>query len=69
MNVCLEISEDFIQFATAYQEGNWKFPLDASSRWSGNYQMLDIVRKVFLTLSLCEREHTRMCVSIMADLT
>lgn len=45
MNSSLEISEDFIQLSTAYQEGSWKFPLDASTRWSGNYQMLDIVRK------------------------
>ncbi|XP_031736949.1 uncharacterized protein LOC105434558 isoform X1 [Cucumis sativus] len=45
LNACLDISEDFVQFTTVYQEGNWKFPLDASVRWSGNYQMLDIVRK------------------------
>lgn len=46
LNASSEISDDFIQLATAYQEGSWKFPLDASARWSGNYQMLDIVRKV-----------------------
>lgn len=45
LNSSLEMSEDFIQLATAYQEGSWKFPLDASARWSGNYQMLDIARK------------------------
>lgn len=46
LNLSPEMSEEFIQFTTAYHEGNWKFPLDASARWSGNYQMLDIVRKV-----------------------
>lgn len=51
LNACLDISEDFVQFTTVYQEGNWKFPLDASVRWSGNYQMLDIVRKVSSLIS------------------
>ncbi|KAL0283373.1 UNVERIFIED_CONTAM: hypothetical protein Sangu_2894100, partial [Sesamum angustifolium] len=46
LNSSLEISDDFVQFTTAYQEGNWKFPLDASARWSGSYQMLDIACKV-----------------------
>ena len=46
LNSSAEISEDFIRLAVACQEGSWKFPLDASARWSGNYQMLDIVRKV-----------------------
>lgn len=48
LNASSEASEDFIRFTTACQEGSWKFPLDASVRWSGNYQMLDIVRKVLL---------------------
>lgn len=52
MNASSQISEDFLQFTTAYQEGNWKFPLDASARWSGNYQMLDILRKVLSLLPL-----------------
>ncbi|KAM7474269.1 hypothetical protein LguiB_021512 [Lonicera macranthoides] len=65
MNVCLEISEDFIQFATAYQEGNWKFPLDASSRWSGNYQMLDIVRKASKSMETVIRKHEEMLGSRM----
>lgn len=47
LNSSIEISEDFVQFTTAYQEGNWNFPLDASARWSGSYQMLDIARKVY----------------------
>ncbi|XP_028763636.1 uncharacterized protein LOC114721911 isoform X1 [Neltuma alba] len=45
LNASSEMAEDFIQMSTAYQEGTWKFPLDVSTRWSGNYQMLDIVRK------------------------
>lgn len=46
INSSSEISDDFIQLTTVYQEGSWKFPLDASTRWSGNYGMLDIVCKV-----------------------
>ncbi|XP_012573533.1 zinc finger BED domain-containing protein DAYSLEEPER isoform X1 [Cicer arietinum] len=45
LNASSVISQDFIQISTAYQEGTWKFPLDVSARWSGNYQMLDVVRK------------------------
>ncbi|PSS08308.1 AC transposase [Actinidia chinensis var. chinensis] len=45
MNASEQIAEEFTEFATAFQEGSWKFPLDASARWSGSYQMLDIVRK------------------------
>ncbi|GKV25108.1 hypothetical protein SLEP1_g34601 [Rubroshorea leprosula] len=45
LNASLEMSEDFIQLTAGYEEGNWRFPLDTSSRWSGNYQMLDIVCK------------------------
>lgn len=48
LNSSLEMPEDFLQFTTAYQEGNWKFPLDASARWSGSYQMLDIAHKVYI---------------------
>ena len=51
LNASPVISEDFIQLSTAYQEGIWKFPLDVSARWSGNYQMLDLVRKVGLYIS------------------
>ncbi|XP_026658369.1 uncharacterized protein LOC103701947 isoform X2 [Phoenix dactylifera] len=40
-----EIIEDFKQLAALYQEGSWKFPLDASTSWNGDYTMLDIVRK------------------------
>jgi hypothetical protein len=46
LNSSAKMSEDFIQLTAAYQEGSWKFPLETSARWSGNYQMLDIVCKV-----------------------
>lgn len=46
LNASSEMSEDFTQFTAAYQENTWKMPLDTSTRWSGNYQMLDIVCKV-----------------------
>lgn len=45
LNASLEISEEFTQLTAAYHEGTWKIPLDTSTRWSGNYQMLDIVCK------------------------
>lgn len=57
LNASLEMSEDFIQLTTAYQEGSWKFPLDASARWSGNYQMLDIVRKASKSLDAVIRKY------------
>ncbi|CAN0891510.1 Putative AC transposase [Linum grandiflorum] len=45
LNSCPEMLDDFLQLNTAYQEGSWNFPLETSTRWSGNYQMLDLVRK------------------------
>ncbi|XP_057952233.1 zinc finger BED domain-containing protein DAYSLEEPER isoform X2 [Malania oleifera] len=57
MNSSLEISENFTQLTKAYQEGSWKFPLDASARWSGNYQMLDIVRKASKSMDAVIRKH------------
>lgn len=57
LNSSPEMSEDFVQFTTAYQEGNWKFPLDASARWSGNYQMLDIARKAGKSMETVGRKH------------
>ncbi|XP_022156415.1 uncharacterized protein LOC111023311 isoform X2 [Momordica charantia] len=57
LNACLDISEDFVQFTAVYQEGNWKFPLDASARWSGNYQMLDIVRKAGKSMEAVIRKY------------
>lgn len=57
LNSSPEMSEDFVQLTTAYQEGNWKFPLDASARWSGNYQMLDIARKAGKSMETVVRKH------------
>lgn len=57
LNASSQISEDFLQFTSAYQEGNWKFPLDTSARWSGNYQMLDIARKVFSMFPLLSQKN------------
>ncbi|KAA8541160.1 hypothetical protein F0562_025094 [Nyssa sinensis] len=65
MNASLEMSEDFIQFTTAFQEGSWKFPLDASARWSGNYQMLDIVRKAGKSMETVIRKYEEMLGSRM----
>ncbi|CAH9088354.1 unnamed protein product, partial [Cuscuta europaea] len=44
-NTSSKIMEEFVHFCHAYREGSWKNPLDASHRWSGNYQMLDIAHK------------------------
>ncbi|CAA0815337.1 Unknown protein [Striga hermonthica] len=57
LNSSPEILEDFLQFTTAYQEGNWKFPLDASARWSGSYQMLDIGCKASKSIDSVIRKH------------
>ncbi|CAD5177740.1 unnamed protein product [Musa acuminata subsp. malaccensis] len=45
VNSCPDIAEDFKQMMALCQEGSWKFPLDSSTSWSGDYAMLDIVRK------------------------
>ncbi|GER32394.1 BED zinc finger [Striga asiatica] len=57
LNSSPEILEDFLQFTTAYQEGNWKFPLDASARWSGSYQMLDVGCKASNSIDSVIRKH------------
>ncbi|OWM65165.1 uncharacterized protein LOC116213455 [Punica granatum] len=57
LNASSEISEDFIQLATAYQEGSWKLPLDTSTRWSGSYLTLDIVRKASKSMDGVIRKH------------
>ncbi|OVA19764.1 HAT dimerization domain [Macleaya cordata] len=63
MNTSLEISEDFKQITAAYQEGSWKFPMDASIRWSGNYTMLDIVRKASKSMDAVIRKHEESLAS------
>ncbi|XP_048136291.1 uncharacterized protein LOC125315429 isoform X2 [Rhodamnia argentea] len=57
LNASPEISDDFIQLTTAYQEGSWKLPLDASPRWSGSYQMLDMVRKASKAMDAVIRKY------------
>ncbi|KAJ0571470.1 putative transcription factor/ chromatin remodeling BED-type(Zn) family [Helianthus annuus] len=57
INSSSEMIEEFNQMTTTYQEGNWKFPLDVSARWSGTYQMLDIVRKASKTMEAIIRKH------------
>ncbi|XWS37693.1 hypothetical protein CRYUN_Cryun19dG0066900 [Craigia yunnanensis] len=65
LNASLDISEDFIQLTTAYQEGSWQFPIDASSRWSGNYQMLDLVHKAGKSMDAVVRKNEEMMSSRM----
>ncbi|KAM3380300.1 putative protein isoform X1 [Capsicum galapagoense] len=60
MNTSFEISQEFLQCCNAYQEGNWKFPLDASPRWSGNYQMLDIARKAGKSMETIVRKYDEL---------
>ncbi|XP_051152208.1 zinc finger BED domain-containing protein DAYSLEEPER [Andrographis paniculata] len=57
LNSSQEMSEDFVQFTAAYQEGSWKFPLDASARWSGSYQMLDLARKAGKSMETVIRKY------------
>ncbi|AEE29729.1 putative transcription factor/ chromatin remodeling BED-type(Zn) family [Arabidopsis thaliana] len=57
LNASTELSDDFIQLTTAYQEGNWKLPIDASSRWSGNYQMVNILCKASKSLDSVIRKN------------
>ncbi|XP_073299448.1 zinc finger BED domain-containing protein DAYSLEEPER isoform X2 [Primulina huaijiensis] len=57
LNSSKEISDAFVQFTMAYQEGNWKFPLDASARWSGSYQMLDIAFKAGKSMETVIRKY------------
>ncbi|KAG6466319.1 uncharacterized protein LOC122036466 [Zingiber officinale] len=45
LNSYPDMIEDFKQFLALYHEGSWKFPLDSSTSWSGDYAMLDMVRK------------------------
>ncbi|MQL84291.1 hypothetical protein Taro_016793 [Colocasia esculenta] len=57
MNASSEIAQDFRQVAVAYQEGSWKFPLDTSPHWTGDYAMLDIVRKAPNSMDIVIRKH------------
>lgn len=57
MNSSFEISDDFLRYTTAYQESNCKIPLDTSTRWSGYYQMLDLVWKANKSMDAVIRKH------------
>ncbi|XP_031498425.1 putative AC transposase [Nymphaea colorata] len=57
MNASPEIAQDFCELASSCQEGSWKFPLDASVRWTGHYMMLDVAAKA----------HTAMDAVIMKN--
>ncbi|KAM1377820.1 hypothetical protein FF1_039279 [Malus domestica] len=57
LNASAEMAEDFAEFTAAYQELCWKMPLDTSTRWSGNYQMLDIVCKASKSMDAVIRKY------------
>ncbi|KAF8399182.1 hypothetical protein HHK36_015047 [Tetracentron sinense] len=57
MNASSELLEAFNHLTATYQEGSWKLPLDASTRWSGSYMMLDIVCKAGKSLETVIRKH------------
>ncbi|CAN0879881.1 Putative AC transposase [Linum grandiflorum] len=45
LNSSRELSEEFLKLAKENEEGGWEFPLQTTTRWSGNYYMLDLVIK------------------------
>ncbi|XP_020251663.1 uncharacterized protein LOC109829028 [Asparagus officinalis] len=57
LNSAPEISQDFKQLTAIYQEGSWKFPLDTSASWNGDYTMLDIVRKAPNSMDSTMKKH------------
>ncbi|CAA6661238.1 unnamed protein product [Spirodela intermedia] len=57
MNASPEIAQDFRQLTAAYQEGTWQLPLDSSPHWTGDYAMLDIVRKAPNSMDVLIRKH------------
>lgn len=57
LNLVSGIAQDFKQWATIYQEGSWKFPLDTSATWSGSYTMLDLVRKASNSMDSTIKKH------------
>ncbi|KAK9116002.1 hypothetical protein Sjap_014949 [Stephania japonica] len=63
MNTSSAISADFKYTTESYKEGSWEFPIDASNRWSGNYTMLDIVRKAFKSMDAVIRKHEETLLS------
>ncbi|XP_047338095.1 uncharacterized protein LOC124941787 isoform X2 [Impatiens glandulifera] len=63
INGSLEMRQEFLHLTNAYQEGNWKFPLDVSPRWSGSYQMIDLVHKASKSLDNMMRKYDGSLVS------
>lgn len=52
-----EVAQDFRQLTAIYQEGSWKFPLDTSATWNGDYMMLDVVRKASNSMDSTIKKH------------
>lgn len=57
LNSLPEVAQDFKQLTAIYQEGSWKFPLDTSATWNGDYTMLDIVRKASNSMDSTIKKH------------
>ncbi|KAI0524026.1 hypothetical protein KFK09_003390 [Dendrobium nobile] len=57
LNKVSGLAQDFKQLATIYQEGSWKFPLDTSATWNGNYAMLDLVWKASNSMDSTIKKH------------
>lgn len=57
VNASAEMTEELVEYTITYNEGSWKFPLDASSRWSGSYQMLDFACKASKSMECIIRKH------------
>ncbi|CAN0879877.1 Putative AC transposase [Linum grandiflorum] len=45
LNSSRELSEEFLKLAKENEKGGWEFPLQTTTRWNGNYHMLDLVIK------------------------
>ncbi|CAN6465595.1 unnamed protein product [Victoria cruziana] len=60
MNTSPEIAQDFCEMASSCQEGLWKFPLDASVRWTGHYMMLDIAAKAHTAMDAVIIKHEKV---------
>lgn len=57
VNLSGKMAEELMEYTLAYNEGSWKFPLDASARWSGSYQMLDFARKAGKSMESIARKY------------
>lgn len=49
LNASSDMAEYFRQIIADYEDDSCQLPLNASARWSGDYTILDLVRKVFCT--------------------